>query len=305
MSEETVPAWAGKLGEEGFKLMSELVSATLRRKGAEHPEGPWTEPRLRVRAPQRGVVEVDLQEWAEVLSHAPRESWRKMVGHLVRVRLAGGEEVVDFNDFSSVKDRVRVRLSRSAEQADETGTPVVTLPVMPGLDAVLTVDLPEEIVLVTPDQVTSWGIDTRSAFALGLYNTVQEEITQEKLTLEDGVVLYAWTGESQYIASRGLALERWLDNKRGAFVAVPTRNLLLFHPIQDEHALSAVYDLWATAQEPFKHGGPHALSGDVYWWTPGRFTRVEVVVQEETQSLEARLPPDLMLALQGLMEEPS
>jgi hypothetical protein len=303
MSETNVPAWAAKLGDDGWRLMGDLVTAALARKGVDiAPPAPWAEQRLRVRGPRGVLVEVDLGEWADVLSHAPRETWRKMVGHMVRVRLAGGDEVVDFNDFASVKDRVRVRLSPSP---DQVGSPVVFLPVMPGLDAVLVIDTPDEVVLVTQEQVAAWGIDVRSAFALGLHHTVQDEVSNEKLTLEDGVVIYAQTGESQYIASRGLALERWLDNKRGAFVAVPTRNLLLFHPIDDERALSAVYDLWATAQQPFKEGGAHALSGDVFWWTPGRFTRVEVIINEETESLETRLPPELLMAMQSMMTEAS
>ncbi|HMV65741.1 MAG TPA: hypothetical protein PKA64_02730 [Myxococcota bacterium] len=301
MSEQDAPAWAAKLGADGWRTMCDVVGAALTRRGAEAGPGPWTEPRLLVRSAGR-VLEVDLAEWAGVLGHAPQEGWRRMVGHLVRVRLAAGDDTIDLNDFASVKDRARIRLSR---QADLEGATVVSLTVMPGVEAVLAIDLPDEVVLVTPEQVTAWGIDARSALALGLHHTVMDEVPSEKLTMEDGVVLYAHTGDSPYIASRALALERWLDNRRGAFVAVPARNLLLFHPIEDERALGAVYDLWAMAQEPFRESGAQALSGDVYWWTPGRFTRVEVRVNEASQSLEANLPPELILALQSLGAEPS
>lgn len=303
MSDVVVPAWASFFEPVEWAFFRSLVDEALGRRGVT-PE--WWEDGTAVAFVhgEHGTVTMGTGNLAQMLHQVPnRDDWRKMVGHHVRVFFGALADAVDNaeaagSDFSAVKDELKIRLF--PEAAATENVPVLSIPVMPGVVAVLVRDLPDSVVTVPVDTARKWGLADRDLFALALHNTLAEEVQQETLTLDDGVKVFAWTGESFFVATRVLALERWLEHPHGAFVVVPNRHLAIFHPIEDANAFQAMYDLWAMAQQPFREG-PGSLVPDLYWWTPGRFMKVPMVIDEAAQSCSAEPPVEVVAVLQAVM----
>lgn len=297
MSEVTVPVWASFFDAEAWTLFTTLVEEGVRRRNME-PRWFDQSSAVEFDHPERGTLKMGLSNLAQMLHQVPDHSeWKRMIGHHLRVFFASLDEVEELKQsaFAEAKDELKVRLYPAVQITDDV--PVISLPVMPGIVAVLARDLPDSVVTVDRDQAKSWGLEERDLFALALHNTLTDDVTQEVITLEDGVKVVAWTGDSFFVASRVLALERWLENPAGAFVVIPNRHLALFHPIEDGNAVQAMYDLWAMAQQPFKEG-PGSLSGELFHWTPGRFIHVPVVIDEVAESMSVEPPQEVVAALQ-------
>jgi hypothetical protein len=274
MQEGQVPAWAQVMSAERYGRMRSLIEAGLWRHQCTFV---WfeTEGRIDVRHPKVGRRVLTLVDLAQVLAKTSESEWRSQVGHFLRVMLAKSDDddALDPDDFASVQPRLRLRLWPREGDAFPAG--MVGMPVMPGVDVLLMIDLPDASTSATRDNLAAWGIEEREVLALALHNTLGDPASFEQFTTEDGLELRAIEGEGMYIASFALALERFCDEKAGALVVVPNRHLVLYHPIRDERAFEAMYRLWGIAQTAHAEG-PGAISRDLYWWTPGKFTRVEV-----------------------------
>jgi hypothetical protein len=152
-----------------------------------------------------------------------------------------------------------------------------------GMVATLVYDLPDSVAMVHKDSFTSWGLTKEAVFRLAMENVHREEgIDQQELPAEAGCKLSALMGDSFFTASHALFLEEYLPQPLpalGALVAVPHRHLVIYHPIQDNSALSALQVMLPMAIGIFQEG-PGSVSPSVYWWREaawwhdGQFTRI-------------------------------
>jgi hypothetical protein len=243
-----------------------------------------------------GAVTLQLQELGDILRHTPPDQRKRMVNHWVRISLAK-EDGIDITDFSQVRDRIRIKLF--PEDIDVGDAELAEMRVMPGVRAVLALDMPNAVLALERRQVTPWGLEDRDTFGLGLHHVIHEEVTEETLEGPEGARIYVHSGPSHFVASRALALEHWVDNKHGAIVAVPNQHTLLFHPIEDARALTMIPALKMLAA-PAYAGEPGPISPEVFWWLPGRIARIEVAEDPETGALALRPPPSFQEAMRDL-----
>ena len=300
MSDVSQPSWASFLDAHAWSELVRLVDEAFARRSLP---ATWRadEGGVELVHPERGTITFGLVNLAQMMHQLPQPAeWRRMVGHHVRVFLAAADDTSppEPSEFAGIKDQLRIRLYPTS--AVDPSVPIVGMPVMPGVVAALARDLPDSVVTVPKDDARAWGLEDRDLLALALHNTVQEDCGSETVTLDDGVKVIAWSGQSFFVASRVLALERWLDVKAGALVVIPNRHLAIFHPIVDDHAIQAMDDLWAMAQQPFREG-PGSITPDLFWWTPGRFMKIPVTVDEAQESMSVEPPAELIEVLKTVM----
>jgi hypothetical protein len=171
--------------------------------------------------------------------------------------------------------------------------------VAPGLLETLAWDLPDAVRLLDDRAVTRVGLEAlRDA---GRANLVEEPVEYDTWRTESGAVLHAVSGESMFVASKALVLDdlaRAVTGRElpedGALFTVPSRHHLVFHPLADQHVVSAVNDLAAFGLGAY-NDNPGPLSPRLYWWRKGA-VRCLTHIDEETRSFSV-VPPDELLAI--------
>jgi hypothetical protein len=169
------------------------------------------------------------------------------------------------------------------------------MPVIAGGHAVVCLDYPDRVETVGAAQLSRWGLDVGQSFALGMHNVMAMTVTKECIDGPLGSVIHVHSSDSPYVAVRALAMERWVSGPHGALVAMPSAHHLIFHPIVDGRAMGAMQAIWMLAQPAYREG-PASLQPHLYWWTPGRFMRIEVVEKDDGEGLGMR-PPDAFHAV--------
>jgi hypothetical protein len=291
MSEPT-PSWVTELSGEQWQHVRRLIDEALQRHGCTWT---WDEPVGVIHAshPKRGKLQLGLGNLVTSLSRGSEVEWKRSVAHWARVMFAPPEAEPDLSDLAAVRPNLRIRLWNEEHLPDLEQ--IVSVPVMPGVVAILCVDLPEMAMSVPREKLEGWGVTPEEALSMAVEPTLAEPATADTLRLPEGPAIYAMESDGLYVTTRALVLQRWVESKYGALVAVPNRHVLLYHPITDGGAIAALYALHAMAEGAYKDG-PGALVPSVYWWTPGRYMRIDVI--ESGDQIHLRVPEELGRALE-------
>ncbi|MBO0702793.1 MAG: hypothetical protein J2P38_07665 [Candidatus Dormibacteraeota bacterium] len=167
---------------------------------------------------------------------------------------------------SDLVDLIRPRLW-GAETLKSVTVPVLSRPVAPDLEAVLSVDLPSAVVSLSPEDALATG---RSIAELwdAAYRQTDDGLPVRRESTEGLQALY---GDSMFVASRLLDLEHLTGPlpPRGALVAVPNRHTLLLHPIETLGAVGTLKQIVLVAHGIHERG-PGSIVPHVYWWRRGQ-----------------------------------
>ena len=113
-----------------------------------------------------------------------------------------------------------------------------------------------------------WGQDLSDLF-LRAYQNLDDDPspTLERLELDEGDELLAYSGDDFFVTSRLLFVEHLVDDipEHGLVVAVPNRHVLLVYRIRDLRVVQAIQRLIAMVQGLYERG-PGSLAPDLYWW---------------------------------------
>lgn len=208
---------------------------------------------------------VNLRSVAHTAAALPERRWRRFLAQhaatLVAVR-----DVAPPTRLGDVADRLYLRLyARDALMAESVGVPVagplLALPAVDHPDHVLGLSDPADV-----ERLGGWP----AVEEVGLAN-LRRLAAESTATLGDGVLV---SQGGWFHASRLLVLDTALASdfrverpSHGVLVAVPTRHLLLAHPVADDACLPALRAMVAVAQG--ESSGPGALSGEVFYWHDG------------------------------------
>ncbi len=176
------------------------------------------------------------------------------------------------DDPARARNALRVRLVRAGDL--EHAPALVSTAAFGDLVAVLLLELESSLATVPPARAGELG-DVDSLFAQALENVAAlDEPQVGEAHFEDGLRLVTVTSDSPYASCHALWPERFTEiGSDGALVALPTDNLLLIHPMVDAAAGPAMATLALEARHHYEIG-PASLSGDVFWWRPGKVERV-------------------------------
>lgn len=259
----------------------------------------------------RPTVEADVLEYdghrhpltnlARWCLDAPEDAWPELVRqHFTRLESASrGDE-----DAQELLRHTRLRLLPSdAFPADAADQFRYVRPVAEDLLAALALDTPESVRILGDADVARAGLD--ALWAAGRANLLAEPVEHTEVRSASGALLHSVHGDSHFVSSKALVLPELVRDvtgrdlpEAGALVAVPTRHLLAFHPIQDGTVVDAVNDLGAYALGAYQDG-PGSLTPRLYWWHQGNLVCL-TAFDHDTRVMSVVPPPELMELMKRL-----
>ena len=217
--------------------------------------------------------QVERALWPEVVS----EHFASIAATAARSALA---DVPGFTNADEARASMKARLVSDAYKQD-TGADLLELRVAEDLVAVVAYDLPENVMLPERADVLRYG-DERELLELALRQAREEPglaLVQHEL---NGAPLYVLTGESFFTATHALWADRFSEQpaELGTLVGVPTRHMVVAHPIRDRGALTVIAKMLQLVPAP-STTGPGSLSDGLYWLLDGRMERLETWIDEQ------------------------
>lgn len=265
----------------------------------------------------RGMRE---QQWGlgnllQVCARGPEARWPEMIrSHfttLLNAQRAAQETELESIDYSMVADRLAVRLWEEDALGGATGAGgsaaigrMVRREDIPGLLTVLSMDMPQAVRTVPGPEADLWGRSHEELFARAIANL--ERMTDPKIEaheIGDGGTVVSMLGESHFIASLALTIERFpeLIGKHGVFIGLPTRHVLLAAPFGGVDALKSLQHLILITQKWYGDG-PGSLSPRVWWCRVENGAPMwrEIRCEVDGQMLNVTPPEELVELLEEL-----
>jgi hypothetical protein len=266
------PEWVPFTDDDDWRVFSALVSAEAAARG-------W-QLDLEVGFAQDDVNRYGLFNPALACQERPRDEWPGAVHAHFEAVVATDLE----RHFAGPEEGRASLKARLLEDAYFHDVPVEGLwrRVADELRLVLAYDLPQAVTIPAAEEVRELGADDE-LFALALAQTRAEpglELARHEFP-EGGVPLFVLEGDSYFVSTHAL----WADeldppaSEHGTLVAVPSRHVLLVHPIRDAGAITALTHLLELGQRLSR--GPGALSEAVYWLRDGALERLDAWVDED------------------------
>jgi len=232
-----------------------------------------------------GEHRLGLQNLAQLCNQVDRDQWLELVHeHFDRVIVSTHTHDLEAigRDYDLVKSIVKVRLY-ARESLGKLTASTIHRELGEDLVSVLVYDLPDAVATVPTEAPTHWPDSLDTVFELALKNVLeQDEVETEVLDLEDGTKFTVMVGESFFVTSHLLVLEKYLDpvTTMGALVAVPNRHTLLFAPILDLTVVDTLHAMAVLAHR--RHAeGPGSLTPTLYWWQGGTLMALPTEVDED------------------------
>jgi hypothetical protein len=238
---------------------------------------------------------VDLRNVRQLCRGVDRSAW----GGILVDHLAGLAQVRSRPRGYDNLDRVRPLLrSRLYAEAEFLLDDVEARPVAPGVVEALVVSEAGTIATLPRTQVESWHEPLEELYRQARAQVRAEGLPQVRDVDVDGAVLHAVESPSFFTATSVFWLPELVDVPAdGALVALPTRHLLLVHPIGDATVVPAVQAMVVNAYA-FHDQGPGSLSPHLYWWRAGTLSLLPATVDPDRVTF--RPPPDFAAVLRRL-----
>lgn len=230
---------------------------------------------------------------------AGRERWVEIVTGAVR------RVVVEPDDLDGVlatpgrvRAHLKVQLFTEAE-IEQGEADVVRRAGPPGTAQVLVLDLAHTVVALPAGSLPP-DADVDELWTFAFDHTAEVERPEiDAAEVAEGVPVLVLQTAGVFGAANALWVERFFDpTPEGALVAIPSRHVVLVHPLRDTGAMTA---LGALASEALRLSGegPDPLVSYLYWWRPGGlWTQIETWTDDN--GLNLRVGDDLGTLLSHL-----
>ena len=205
-------------------------------------------------------------------------------------------------DFETAKEHLAIRLWDSDSASEFLPGLVGRTDLIPGIFAMVVVDLPESVAGLSQDDVTRWKVTEQQIFDQALANLERIAVPNaEAVTLNSGAAIIAITSESICGGSWALRLDHFPQaiGTRGVLVSIPVRDMCMAIPINDVtvfEQLSEFIQLTRSIEEE----GPGSVSNHVYWYHEGEYVDLPYTIEDE--AIKFRPPEAFTDAVQGLSQ---
>jgi hypothetical protein len=291
-SDDAPPDWSPITDPEDWERFAQLASEETERRGwsGDVREGEVTD----------GEGRYFLHNIAQACGQSPVEEWPQML----RDHFKAVDATADFRSPDEARAALKARLVDD-EYLAPVDWEVAARRVAEDLQLVLAYDLPETVIVPRREEVLELG-DEDELFTLALDRVRLEpglELERQDVQVtEDGetVPIFMLVGDSFFTATHAL----WADgfdpppSELGTLLAVPTRHIVLAHPIRGTEVIGAVNALVALADQ-FEGEGPGSISSNLYWLRDGELQTLRAWADEEGTHFVPS--PDFVEMLEGLV----
>ncbi len=294
------PPWAPFFTGEQYAIFLALVEAELRSQTVDVVMGDGL---VAVTMASGEEHHLGLKNLAQHCHQHPEAEWDAAIARHFATMIQAREEgkKLDESNFAEIQGLLKLKLYEDdfPEDAEFVSSPVVA-----GIVAVLTLDLPTTVCSISADKAEEWGKSTKELLDLGLANALTEPFEHTVMDPDEGIPLHVIEGDSFFVTTRALRFEEWvpLDHPNGAIFIIPNRHTLIFHVIEGAQVVQAVNLLISCARSMFREG-PGSISPNLYWWRAGEFTLLPCEEDEETNALTFTPPPEFVSFLNHLMQQ--
>jgi hypothetical protein len=289
---EPLPDWSPFGDGRTHRAFIDAVEADLHRRGVTFEMGDGV-----VFVPTEGQDEpahYGLSNLSQQCAPVDESEWPRIIAtHFSAMRSIVGRDLdalaADYEQASRV---LAVRLMPDESMGGIELPDATSRPLAAGIVAVLVFDFPDSTATVHREHVEGWPVDLDAAFEQGLAILDREPQPLRDDVAEGDVRFTVWYGDSFYVATWLLRLERLLPpGSTDALVAVPNRHTLVVHPIADADAISSMQPIYRLAVQLFREG-PGSISDQPYWWHEAALT----VIPHHAKGREVTVvPPDGLL----------
>jgi hypothetical protein len=294
--------WAGLISQSQFEKLISLVEADLRARKLTATISP--DGSLKIQQEPYDAGSFGLDNLVQKCRLAAEDKWAGIVHEHFDGLIADVQEDVRLRERLRKADNalplLAVRLYGEDAVPAEAKKDLVWRTDLAGTITVLVLDLPTSLRSVTRDQADGWRLKDADLFDRALKNAKQNVPASEvEDALPGGGRLIAIVGDNLLVSSHALLLAEHPKavGKAGALVGVPTRHIVLCHPINDASAQSAMEALVPTIRSLHREG-PGSTSEQLYWYHDGRFTPIPGTV--DARGVTVNPPEELKRALEGL-----
>ncbi len=243
-----------------------------------------------------------LANLAQKCNAAPRGRWTEVIEDHFHQLMAS--QARDTRALSFAEAAPLLRLKVWARDDVPQGADVVAHDLADDLVVVLSLDLPESVATVAPDQLEAWGKDDTELFRLAGEQTRDDPLLEVARIEVGGVgVVYALGEESYFAASQILWPTRLLGeafDPHGALVGAPNRHLAVLMPMPGMAIVDAIPPVAMVLAQRYAEG-PGSISPHLYWVRDGEsMLRIPLEVTPEGANIHA---PDEFVELLNRLAE--
>jgi hypothetical protein len=292
------PEWASFFTDDDWAAFLRTVHGKLERLGLQgeiDEHGTLTFPG------EEG--QYGLANLAQKCQGEDRGDWDEIVADHFRQLIATQARDSESLGFDEASPLLRLRIWATEDMP--AGARVVARELADDLVLVLSLDLPESVATVSPEQVEEWGRDEDELFAIaGDQTRAEPDIEIERMEAAGGGEIVFAASDSFFASSQILWPVRLLGDamaEHGAIVAVPNRHLAVLMAIQGLELMEAVGSLGTFVGRRFAEG-PGSISPHVYWVRDGHpLLRIPIEAGEE--GVQVFAPDEFVELLNRLAED--
>jgi hypothetical protein len=290
---EKAPDWASFMKADEYRAFEAAVTADFQRRG------------LTVRIVDDGafVGEGEAQQvyglfnLAQLCHQVDQSDWPKTIQEHFENIAATADIGERLQDFAYARDLLKIRVHRLSLLPPESVEHWVRRVLAPDLVAVLAADLPTTVSTITDDIAEGWKTPIDELFAIATEHMAAEASSYERgsIPIAGGASLETLAGDSFFVASQIVRFgEIASPPPDGALVSLPTRHMLIWHPIETAAGtIPAVQTMLQVGMNAFQQG-PGSLTPDLYWWHRGALTLLPSSIDGKGVNF---LPPDAFVEL--------
>jgi hypothetical protein len=294
-----VPWWVeGFMDAAQYEAFDAALQADLRSRQwryRQHDDAVFVEG-----APGTEPTAYGLTNLAQLCAGIDRSQWPTAIkDHFDHVSTVGDGSAVE-PGWDDVRPLLKLRIVPAdlARAHDMVGFPLT-----PEIVAVLAVDYPTAVQMLSPQTIDGWPpVDELHAIAL---ENLRADPSPSWQRVGGGPEAFlALFDDSFFTAARVLLLPEGVDlgGAREAVVAMPNRHVLLVHPIHDVGVVNAIRDMTVHTARLFDEG-PGSIASDLFWWHEGSLTTIPVKFDGTSAFM---FPPDAFVErMNGLGEAPT
>jgi hypothetical protein len=239
---------------------------------------------------------VGLRTIQQTCTPLPRAAWRGVIAEHLGGLAEAAQNRLDLRDLDAVRPLLRTRLY---DEAGEERRLLAGVVVAPGLFEALVADQPHTVHGVPAEVAARWGVPLDELLALGRAQVLDDGLlTRQHLDLGAASATLL-EDVSPYTTGHLAWLESYVDvPDAGALVAVPTRNVVLAHPMRTrQESLAAAHALLLNADRLYDTG-PAGISPHLYWWHDKTLTILPGMLDDGR--VEMRPPLEFVRVLEEL-----
>lgn len=295
-----VPEWADFLSPKEFTKFMEMIDLYFKVNKIDYQ---IENELLKVDERIFGQNEISLIDTVRACKDHPSKKYFDVISSrfdtFIKVRVQDKKLVKKMHDFDWAKSRIVTCVYGGHYLKKLEQETTVYQNIADEFAAVLVLDLPEVLRIVSLEEAEKWGKSIEELLTLGKTNSQQNYQTKIDKTEVEGVEFYIASAEHFFVLNTLLELEEKeeLLGVHGALIAAPNRHTTLIYPINDQKTIEAIHTLLPLINYMYQDSS-RPVSNKLYWYKDGHYESFDHQIENQELTI---MPSEKITELYGLI----